>query len=449
MGSEFFNKITYGKEDPAAHGTVVAASKMFIGQMQAIKPDRKPIYPAEHFGLRSEAYRSVIHQYLYQNTLSTEHGAFQHLPLFLGGGLKGAITPVEQTGGQGDYLWDATPDTDSIDAVDSFSLRMGDDNQSWLSEYCVFERIRLSGNVAQGADASPVKIEADFFGRQLQESTFLEQSTTATIVGTVSKTGNATVTVRAAGMTGSPKAISVAVAEFDTATAVAAKIRAALNLDAAVIAMFTIGSTVGITVKLTKLVTITPDATLNIAYTNGTCEGLAPDATSDDTSAFALTPPTLEPMNAKLARLYLNPTWATAGNTELSDLLRTFDIEILTGQHPQFAGSAAKTFNHHYGGIVSVMGTFGIEGGSDAADLLADQQAGTFKVARLKILGSQIGSGLTYTFTLDFGGTFEDVSPISGADRGDNLATFVLHGYLDTTATKVLQASCITNSNAY
>jgi hypothetical protein len=449
MGSEFFNKITYGKEDPTTHGTIVAASKMFIGQMQAIKPDRKPTYPAEHFGLRSDAYRSVIHQYLYQNTLSTEHGAFQHLPLLLGGGLKGAITPVEQTGGQADYLWDATPDTDSIDAVDSFTLRMGDDNQAWVSEYCMFERIRISGNVAQGADASPVKLEADFFGRQLQESTFLDQSETATIVGTITKTGNATVTVTAAGMSGSPKAISVSVAEFDTATAVAAKIRAALNLDAAVTAMFTIDSTVGITVKLTKIATTTIDATLNIAYTNGTCEGLTPDATSDDTSASSLTLPEMEPMNAKLARLYLNPSWATVGNTEMTDLLRTFDIEILTGLHPQFAGSAAKTFNHHYGGIVSVMGTFGLEGGSDAVDLLTAQQAGTFKVARLKILGSQIGTGQSYTFTLDFGGSFEDASPISGADRGDNLATCVLHGYLDKTAMKVLQASCITNSNAY
>lgn len=337
MGSEFFNKIQYGKEDPLAHGDAVAATKMFIGQMPAINPDTKPTFPVEHFGLRSESYRGVIHQYLNQNTLSTEHGAFQHIPLLMGGGLKGAITPVEQNAGQGDYLWDATPSMTSIDAVDSFTLRVGDDVQAYVSEYCEFERIRISGNISQGSEASPVKIEADYFGRQLTPGSF----------------------------------------------------------------------------------------------TGG------------------LTPPTMEPMNAKLARFYLDNAWADVGETELANLLRTFDIEILTGRKPKFAGSTAKTYNRTGGGIIAVMGTIGIEAGSDAVSIFAAQRAGTFKVGRLTIDGSQIGSGDNYNLTVDFGGLFEDAKPISGADRGDNLATFVLHDYYDKTAGKKMQMTCTTNSNAY
>ena len=336
MGSEFFNKIQYGLENPAALGTPVVAAQMWIGQMPAIRTDRKPTYPKEHFGVRSDALRSVIHQYLYTNTLSTEHGAFQHLPM-LGSSLKGAVIAVEQTAGQSDYLWAQTPSLTAGNSPDGFSIRMGDDAQAYISEYCMFERIRISGQVSQGSDVSPVRVESDFFGRQIAETTF----------------------------------------------------------------------------------------------------------------TASLTPRTLEPLNSKLARLYLDTSWAGVGGTELANLLRTFDIEILTGVHPKFAGSTAKTFNRHAEGVISVMGTFGIEGGSDAADIFADQQNNVFSVARLEITGGQIGSGDPHLFQLDFGGTFEDASPINSQDRGDNLAQFVLHDYYDLTSGKKLQWNVTTDINAY
>lgn len=335
MGSEFFNQVQYGKE--STRGTPVAATRLWIGQMPAVKTDRKPVFPQEHFGVRASEFRSVIHQYLYINSLASEHGAFQHLPFLFGCGVKGGVTATETTGGQADYAWAFTPSLTAANSPDAATLRMGDDAQAWISEYCMFERIRISGQVAQGADASPVNVEADFFGRQLATTTFT------------------------AGQSG----------------------------------------------------------------------------------------PSLEPLNAKLARLYIDTTWAGVGGTELANLLRTFDIEILTGVHPKFEGSASKTFNSHGEGIISVMGTFGIEGGSTAAAKLALQQAGTFQVARLEINGGQIGSGVNHQLRVDFGGAFEDVTPISGADRGDNLATFVLHDYYDYTAAKKLQLSVITNINAY
>jgi len=335
MGSEFFNQMQYGKESPK--GTPVAATNMWIGQMPNVKTDRKPTYPKEHFGVRSDAFRSVIHQYLYTNTFAVEHGAFQHLLLPFGIGVKGGVTPVEQTTDQDDYLWDFTPSLLAANNPDAATLRFGDDAQAWLTAYSMCERIRISGQVAQGADASPVNVEWDFFGRELIETTF----------------------------------------------------------------------------------------------------------------TAALTPPTLEPLNAKLARLYLDSLWSDVGETELANLLRTFDIEILTGVHPKFEGSAAKTFNGHGEGIIAVMGTFGIEAGSAANDILSAQQAGTFKVARLAIEGGQIGTGDKHLFTLDFGGTFEDATPISGEDRGDNLATFVLHDYYDVVSGLKLQANVVTNRNSY
>ncbi len=110
------------------------------------------------------------------------------------------------------------------------------------------------------------------------------QVETATIVGTISTSGNATVTVTANGMTGSPKAKSVAVLENEDADTVAEKIRTALAADADVTAMFNVSGE-GADVVLTRNQVVANDGTLNIAYTNGTCAGLTPDASSSDTTA--------------------------------------------------------------------------------------------------------------------------------------------------------------------
>lgn len=110
------------------------------------------------------------------------------------------------------------------------------------------------------------------------------QVETAVVVGTITLAGDATFTVTAAGMTNSPKAISVAVALNDTAAQVAGKARVALAADVDVVAMFSVGGT-GADVVLTRLQSAANDATLNIAYDNDTCTGLTPDATSNNTTA--------------------------------------------------------------------------------------------------------------------------------------------------------------------
>lgn len=173
-GSRYFSKVQYGKELISAHGTPVAATKILLGKIPEIKNDREPEFPPEDVGVRADAIRSVVHQYLYLNTLTTPHGYFQQLPMLFGCGLKGNVTPTEVTPSQGDWLWPFTPSLIAgvSNTPDSLSLELGDDLQAFKSEYCMFERIRISGQVSQGMEASPVGIEADFFGRQLMPSTF-------------------------------------------------------------------------------------------------------------------------------------------------------------------------------------------------------------------------------------------------------------------------------------
>lgn len=115
------------------------------------------------------------------------------------------------------------------------------------------------------------------------------QVETATAAGTITASGNASVVVTAAGMTGSPKTISVAVTNGDTAATWAGKVRTALAADTAVDALFTVGGSttaISLTRKTSSLGFLPAnDATLNIALDNGTCTGITTAATSANTTA--------------------------------------------------------------------------------------------------------------------------------------------------------------------
>ena len=118
------------------------------------------------------------------------------------------------------------------------------------------------------------------------------QTENTNAAGTITLAGNATVTVTAAGLTGSPLAISVPVLLSDTAATWAGKVRAALTANAAIAAMFTVGNT-GTGIRLTRILAdeygVANDATLNIALANGTCTGItaAPTSTSETTGSIA------------------------------------------------------------------------------------------------------------------------------------------------------------------
>lgn len=114
------------------------------------------------------------------------------------------------------------------------------------------------------------------------------QVETATVASGASASANVIVTVTAAGMTGSPKAINVAVLSSDTtASLVAAKIRAALEADDDVTALFTVGgATDKVILTRTSPAGVSNDATLNIAIdgtTNST--GVTDAASSANTTA--------------------------------------------------------------------------------------------------------------------------------------------------------------------
>lgn len=113
--------------------------------------------------------------------------------------------------------------------------------------------------------------------------TCANQVETATVAGTISTAGNATITITGKAIAGSPLAVSVAVAMSDTASQVAAKIITALQAKPEITQYFTVGGT-GATVTLTRIIPSENDSTLNIAIANGTCAGLTAAPTSANTT---------------------------------------------------------------------------------------------------------------------------------------------------------------------
>jgi len=113
-----------------------------------------------------------------------------------------------------------------------------------------------------------------------QTHTPVQQVETATIVGTITKEGTATVTVTSA-LYEEPVVMHVAVAVDDNASAVAEKIRA--YIEPILEDEFTVSGE-GASVVLTAVAPAANDDTLNIAFTNGTCKGLTPDAISANTT---------------------------------------------------------------------------------------------------------------------------------------------------------------------
>lgn len=134
-----------------------------------------------------------------------------------------------------------------------------------------------------GASSGSLLINAST-GLASNVTTPTAQVETATAAGTITASGNATVVVTGARITGSPVTVSVAVVNGDTAATWAGKVRTALAANAAISAVYTVGGS-STAISLTESFAGYPnDESLNISLVNGTCTGITPAATSADTT---------------------------------------------------------------------------------------------------------------------------------------------------------------------
>lgn len=112
----------------------------------------------------------------------------------------------------------------------------------------------------------------------------VQQVETATAATTATAGGNITVTVTAAGMTGSPKAVVVPILIGDTATVWAGKVRTALAADVDISGFFNIGGSTT-AIVLTRRDAAADDTTINIAIADTDTTGITPVVTSANTTA--------------------------------------------------------------------------------------------------------------------------------------------------------------------
>lgn len=159
--------------------------------------------------------------------------------------------------------------------------------------------------------------------------------------------GNATVTVTAAAVAGSPVAVNVAVAAGDTAAEWAEKVRTALAANSAIAAQYDVGGA-DENITLTKIVAAANDDTLNIALANGTCSGITEDTTSDDTTAGVV--PAITSTAAQVAAAVAASAAAaalvavanTAGNDGTGVVTAMAEDNLASGVDPVIVTTAAE-----------------------------------------------------------------------------------------------------------
>lgn len=173
------------------------------------------------------------------------------------------------------------------------------------------------------------------------------QVETATAAGTITASGNASVTVTSSGMAGTPLTISVPVVIGDTASVWAGKVRTALAADATIAERFTVGGTTT-AISLTRLsgtvgglaIYSANDGTLNIALANGTCTGITAAPTSANTTAGVAT---------SGVKLYDGDGKDFEGNTLPSNSLLYATMLIVTDGYIAYQDTANATVSGRVG----------------------------------------------------------------------------------------------------
>ena len=146
-----------------------------------------------------------------------------------------------------------------------------------------------------------------------------------------------------------------------------------------------------------------------------------------------ITPIEVFSINAKLATLDIDALWANRGTTPMTNSLRAFDIDILTGLHPKLLGSALKTFDIHAEGIIHVTSAFTFEGNALASTEYGNFTTQADRAYQLTLTNpaTLATHGANSRLLIDCFGRWREVIPFADEDRGNNLFTLVHESLLD------------------
>ena len=162
----------------------------------------------------------------------------------------------------------------------------------------------------------------------------------------------------------------------------------------------------------------------------------------------SLAPGNSQPLNAKLARLYWDTAYGSIGGTEVTDGLIEFTFEMMTGMHPKFRGGANNYPSAAAEGAIDW--TLALKLDTALRDEMFDAHRnggmGYFSLAIDS--GVAIGTGQNHILTINMAAFLEDVTPIDGADRSDNLSSVALTGTYDKANSFGLYVDLFTDRNS-
>jgi len=169
MGVKVLTKVQYGLE--SAHGTAVAADTMLLMTASLSEDDRQVHIPEVDMGVRTNRLlsASVVRKLVADGIgLEDTDGAyFQMFPVLFSCGLLGSVSPAEQTGSQGDYLWTFAAPQTATENIETLTLEVTDDVQAYEIPYCMVRSITISGDCVSGE----VHCSADLVGRFVDQTT--------------------------------------------------------------------------------------------------------------------------------------------------------------------------------------------------------------------------------------------------------------------------------------
>ena len=152
---------------------------------------------------------------------------------------------------------------------------------------------------------------------------------------------------------------------------------------------------------------------------------------ADIAPTAGLVPITVWPINAKLAELDIDATWAGRGTTPMTNTLRSFDVDIMTGVHPKMLGGATKKFNTDAEGIMHITSSFTFEGNALASTEYGHFLTQTNRAYQLTITNP--ASPVPSVLEIEVFGRWSEVIPFAEEDRGNNLFTLIHESILDPT----------------
>lgn len=168
MGTKRLTKVQYGKE--TTHGVNVASDTMLLCAITLPESDREIHIPQVDAGNRTPGLLSVadVRKVLAEGTLEDMDGAYYELfPVMLAACLESGPSGIEQTGGEGDYLWTFSAPQTAAETIDSLTLEAGETTTGYEIGYVMFRSLNFTGDCETGE----VHISGEWFGEQQDQTT--------------------------------------------------------------------------------------------------------------------------------------------------------------------------------------------------------------------------------------------------------------------------------------